>query len=242
MQIHLITSNFLTDLLSSSVQSKMTSFIMSISSNNMAPKSQSLPQTTEPKRTKYKKIRLNKQHDSECPFADSLEFLGRHSKDIESIWTGSSDVSTLDVDVATAHVDCPKIKAYISNRASSKEIKDMQDENIHGVMTIRCRYASSRVTHIFTTNVVPDEMLLNVYRRLCQSCRPHQRMEEDWKVADDGGLVLVKLIKFLLWTVLGIVMVHQLVRWMVGCYYLNRLLAFFDSLLVSLLFFTSNFS
>jgi len=65
---------------------------------------------------------------------------------------------------------------------------------------------SSWMKRILMTNVVDDNTALLLYRHLC-------RAGEDPGV-DDGGLVMIKLSKLWLLSVIGIVFVHSLARWM----------------------------
>ena len=68
------------------------------------------------------------------------------------------------------------------------------------------RYRLRKVACFATLNLIDDEALLDMYRRACRV--------GDSPGADDGGLVTVKLVKFLTWAVIGILIVHPLARWM----------------------------
>ncbi|KAL7552118.1 hypothetical protein ACHAWF_015330 [Thalassiosira exigua] len=67
-------------------------------------------------------------------------------------------------------------------------------------------HAWSTIKRALTTNLVKDEDLMQLYRYLC-------RTRDDVDI-DDGGMALVKLFKFLVLSILGIMIVHPLVRWM----------------------------
>mmetsp|Transcript_1982 Transcript_1982/g.3757 ORF Transcript_1982/g.3757 Transcript_1982/m.3757 type:complete len:400 (+) Transcript_1982:33-1232(+) len=70
----------------------------------------------------------------------------------------------------------------------------------------RHQYAWSMIKRILTTNFVDDKGLLHLYRHLC-------RAGEDPDI-DDGGLAMVKLIKLWVLSIIGIMLVHPLARWM----------------------------
>ncbi len=94
----------------------------------------------------------------------------------------------------------------------------------------RFKYLASHLKTIFVANFVDDRELLKLYRKLC--CSVFDRRVDnnslssnaddqdinvgDWEGKDDGGLVLMKLLK--LWTlvILGIFILHPFARWMVS--------------------------
>lgn len=72
----------------------------------------------------------------------------------------------------------------------------------------RCPHAWSKFKCILTTNLVDDDVVLRLYRHLCGA--------GDGIDIDDGGLVLVKIVKLWALSLLGICLVHPLARWMVS--------------------------
>ena len=72
----------------------------------------------------------------------------------------------------------------------------------------RCPHAWSKFKCILTTNLVDDDVVLRLYRHLCGA--------GDGIDIDDGGLVMVKIVKLWALSLLGICLVHPLARWMVS--------------------------
>lgn len=139
------------------------------------------------------------EHDFEAPFCMDDECIDTKPS------ISSFDVLSLDDKRAT----------YVSDRASSKEIKYLHDERFHDDDVSSADSSQSRYYHrcipplirlVFTTNLVNDETILKQYRRLC-------RVDRNSDV-DDGGTTMVKLVK--LWMVIigGILITHPFARWM----------------------------
>lgn len=103
-----------------------------------------------------------------------------------------------------------RISLNDKRRASSK------DEHLHDdAPSVEQQLQSRRyyqcipplLRRVCTTNLVNDETILRIYRRLC-------RVDQDCNDLDDGGIALVKLVK--LWVVVigGILIMHPFARWM----------------------------
>ena len=93
-------------------------------------------------------------------------------------------------------------------RACSKD--ERLHDNALSVEHMQSRYYQCippLLRHVFTTNLVNDETILRIYRRVC-------RVDQDCNDVDDGGIALVKLVK--LWAVVigGILIMHPFARWM----------------------------
>jgi len=138
------------------------------------------------------------EHDFEAPFC---------SDECIDTKTSVSAFDGLSIDGKRA--------TYISERTSSKEIKYLHDERFIEEDASSVEPLSQSKYHhyipplirlICTTNLVNDQTILRIYRRLC-------RVDHDSKV-DDGGTTLVKLIKLWLVIIGGILITHPFARWM----------------------------
>jgi hypothetical protein len=126
-----------------------------------------------------------------------------------------------------------KALAYLRDRTSSKEIKISRDERFRHqelpMLCRRCPNAYSRLAKMLTTNLIEDGALLRLYRRMCcEGHVHHQRVlqgregveeegvHEHESNVDDGGVILVRLAKFWAISLLGIVAVHSLAKWVVS--------------------------
>lgn len=111
-----------------------------------------------------------------------------------------------------------KRSLYLSERASSKEIKYLQDERFGDKnqdvddttfseeSSQHHHYLLSKIHCILTTNLVNDETLLQIYRRIC--------CVENGTEVDDGGTTLIKLIKLIMGIIICILITHSFARWM----------------------------
>eukprot|EP00986_Skeletonema_menzelii_P016820 scaffold16056_cov147-Skeletonema_menzelii.AAC.5 len=144
-------------------------------------------------------------HDFEAPFCidDDEECIIDDTDTKENTSISSFDGLSLD----------DKRGAYLSERASSKELKYLQDERFNDdvpsaeqLQSRHYQYIPPLISRVCTTNLVNDETILRIYRRLC-------RVDQDSDV-DDGGNTLVKLVK--LWVIIigGILITHPFARWM----------------------------
>ena len=70
---------------------------------------------------------------------------------------------------------------------------------------LQSRYRLRKLANITTTNLINDEALLHVYRLACRAY-----ISSD----GDGGLVLIKLVKFWICTIGGILLLHPFARYM----------------------------
>ena len=70
---------------------------------------------------------------------------------------------------------------------------------------LRSRYRLRKLANITTTNLINDEALLHVYRLACRVGIPSDA---------DGGLAMVKLVKFWMCTISGILLLHPFARYM----------------------------
>lgn len=99
---------------------------------------------------------------------------------------------------------------------STEEGATIRASSDGGLITKRYSYARSTITKILSTNLVAEESSLQLYRRFC-------RVEVDEYDAsttiDDGGLVMVKMMKLWVISGIGILFVHPLARWMVRTFW-----------------------
>jgi hypothetical protein len=90
------------------------------------------------------------------------------------------------------------------------------------------------LTNLATTNIINDDALLHVYRLACRT--------DISSGDDDGGLVVIKLVKFGICTISGILLLHPFARYMGwendNTYTLNEFFMYdFHSVLLDMTFF-----
>jgi hypothetical protein len=91
-----------------------------------------------------------------------------------------------------------------------------------------------KLANIATTNLINDDALLHVYRLACRT--------DISSGNDDGGLVVIKLVKFVICTISGILLLHPFARYMGwendDTYTLNEFFMYdFHSVLLDMTFF-----
>ncbi|EED88469.1 predicted protein [Thalassiosira pseudonana CCMP1335] len=113
-----------------------------------------------------------------------------------------------------------RVQQYTSYRRSSKEEKYMSDDKFVEYDTSPSSSNRQLIQRVFTTNLVPNEMLLRVYRNVCHPYRHlhHQQLNDQDSAddADDGGLIMIKLVKLWVCTIVSIIVYHEFARFMVS--------------------------
>ena len=160
-------------------------------------------------RRRYNKISHSPGIISDAEEAASNNNGHRHEQHLESRPTHAlelcHDHDSVDQDFDDNPTECLATEEAAIRRTSSDDL----------LITKRYSYAWSTISKILSTNLIEDESLLQLYRRFCRV----ELGECDSSNIDDGGLVMVKMMK--LWVVsgIGILFVHPLARWMVRTFW-----------------------
>ncbi|KAL3807715.1 hypothetical protein ACHAXA_005728 [Cyclostephanos tholiformis] len=114
----------------------------------------------------------------------------------------TTSVESSDIDAGDASVEftdddcCDRDHDDGSARIPSSTIGGWRSSRLGGIVRLA------------TSNLLDDGACLHAYRRGC-------RVEDSYgEGIDDGGLVAVKLVKFWTWSIIGILLLHPLARWM----------------------------
>lgn len=123
---------------------------------------------------------------------------------------------------------------YIDDAAADDSCGATCDSAVdHSSPGLRSRYRLRKLANLATTNLINDEAFLHVYRLACRAGIPSDA---------DGGLAMVKLVKFWICTISGILLLHPFARYMGwendNTYTLNEFLMYdFHSVLLDMTFF-----
>ena len=175
------------------------------------------PQTNNSTRKTYTRLEISadtsSEHDFESPSPQPSE-LSRHptSSNIEN--DGNRDDGHIIGEYLDNNSSSSSLELTAITSSSSSEQCAYADKGtiFEEYFPRRFRYAASKIRHFLTTNLIEDQVVLDLYRRICRFNQVRVIDGQENCIDGDGGLVLIKIVKLWIVTIVGILIIHPLAR------------------------------